>query len=142
MTISLVLDTNVVLDWLLFADPSTEPLGSAIRSGRVRWLVSAPMHHELEHVLGRGLQARQPRELGEVLGAWARWAVTVEPEARPSLRELRCSDPDDQKFIDLAVQTGATALISRDRAILRLARRAAAHGLTIAGSFDPALAAL
>jgi len=44
---------------------------------------------------------------------------------------LRCSDGDDQKFIDLAVASGAIWLISRDRAVLRLARRASAFGLAI-----------
>ena len=44
---------------------------------------------------------------------------------------LRCSDIDDQKFIDLAVAARAVALLSADRAVLRLARRASAWGLAI-----------
>ena len=37
---------------------------------------------------------------------------------------LPCSDPDDQCFIDLAVAHAADALLSRDKALLRLARHA------------------
>jgi predicted nucleic acid-binding protein len=35
---------------------------------------------------------------------------------------LRCADPDDQKFIDLAVQHKAQ-LLSKDRAVLCMAKR-------------------
>ena len=62
---------------------------------------------------------------------WQRWCETVEPLGHASTAGLRCTDPDDQKFIDLALQTGASALLSRDRAVLKLARRAAVHGLPI-----------
>ena len=44
---------------------------------------------------------------------------------------MRCTDADDQKFIDLALGARAVALLSADRAVLRLARRAAAFGLVI-----------
>jgi predicted nucleic acid-binding protein len=39
----------------------------------------------------------------------------------------RCSDPDDQKFIELAGASGAQALVSKDRAVLKLRRRCAPH---------------
>ena len=66
-----------------------------------------------------------------VWSAWERWAVCVEP-AVPSLASpLRCTDPDDQKFLDLALQLGRCTLLSRDRAVLKLARRAAPLGVTI-----------
>jgi predicted nucleic acid-binding protein len=37
----------------------------------------------------------------------------------------RCSDPDDQKFLALAAAAGAAALVSKDRAVLKLRRRCA-----------------
>jgi predicted nucleic acid-binding protein len=42
-------------------------------------------------------------------------------------RMPRCSDPDDQKFIELAAASGAHVLVSKDRAVLKLRRRCAAH---------------
>ncbi len=36
----LVLDTNVVLDWLFFADPACALLSTAIRRRQVRWIAS------------------------------------------------------------------------------------------------------
>ena len=127
----LVLDTNVVLDWLLCRDPRCDGLGAAIASGRLRWIASASMHDELRHVLARGIVSRRAGDPAAVLRGWDRWAALVVPWDRPSLRPLRCSDGDDQMFIDLALQVRASALLSRDRAVLKLARRADAHGLKI-----------
>jgi len=42
-------------------------------------------------------------------------------------RMPRCSDPDDQKFIELAAAAQAQVLISKDRAVLKLRRRCAPH---------------
>jgi predicted nucleic acid-binding protein len=39
----------------------------------------------------------------------------------------RCSDPDDQKFIELASASGAQILVSKDRAVLKLRRRCASQ---------------
>jgi predicted nucleic acid-binding protein len=45
----------------------------------------------------------------------------------------RCADPDDQKFLELAQACGAQWLLSRDNALLKLARRTRRdHGFDIA----------
>lgn len=128
----LVLDTNVVLDWLLFRDPGCAALDEALRAGRAQWIATAAMHDELAHVLGRGaLDAWRP-DLAAIETARRAWACTIEPIDAPSPARLRCTDPDDQKFIDLAHQLGAGAcLLSRDRAVLRLARRSREAGFAI-----------
>ena len=36
-----VLDTNVVLDWLLFANPQGQALGTAVTRGQLRWIATA-----------------------------------------------------------------------------------------------------
>jgi predicted nucleic acid-binding protein len=132
----LVLDTNVVLDWLLFRDPSCTPLAAALASGHATWITTAAMLNELAHVLGRGTLAAWQPDSASIDASCRRWARQVEPDAypapgSPALR-LRCSDPDDQKFIDLALQLGRDAcLLSRDRALLRLARRARDAGVAI-----------
>ena len=128
---SVVLDTNVVLDWLLFGDPRCAPWVHSIVSGRLRWLASASMQSELQSVLARGIGGSRNLDPTAIAAAWSRWAVQVDPSDQPSPRDLCCSDGDDQKFIDLALQVRATALISRDRAVLKLARRAATYGLAI-----------
>lgn len=129
----IVLDTNVVLDWLYFRDRRCAALAEAIAARRVRWIASAAMHSEIEHVIERGsLGDKWPEGSASVLDGWQRWATMVRADDRPSLSRMRCTDPDDQKFIDLAVQIGAGALLSADRAVLRLARHGRALGLEIA----------
>jgi uncharacterized protein len=125
-----VLDTNVVLDWLLFADPGLQALASAIRQGRLCWIATAAMRGEFNHVLGRGLAAAHGADLESFVFAWEQHCVehrTAPPAAAP----LRCTDTDDQKFLDLALAAGARWLVSRDRALLKLRSRAAARGLAI-----------
>lgn len=128
---SLVIDTNVVLDWLLFDDPRARALADAVTARRVRWMASLAMRTEIERVLARGIASRPGHATDAIVESFDRWAVRVDQASGPLSRSLRCSDGDDQKFIDLALQANASALISRDRAVLRLARAAAPLGLRI-----------
>lgn len=135
--VPLVLDTNVVLDLLLFADPSTEALQAALESGRCRCLSTPAMRDELARVLAyralaapmaaRGVQAQ------EVLARFDR-TVTLQPLAPAS--PVRCSDPDDQGFVDLAVAHRAM-LLSKDKAVLRLRRRLVPLAVAVCAEFRP-----
>ena len=132
--LSLVLDTNVVLDWLVFRDPSCLQLGQAIERGEVRWLVASEMHDEWQSVLRRGVGASRLPDFSELEQIWHRYAVMLDAPAVPAAqagRRCRCTDPDDQKFIELALQSGASWLLSRDRAVLKVAREASRFGLQI-----------
>jgi predicted nucleic acid-binding protein len=130
--VSAVLDTNVVLDWLVFRNPASTPLFQALAAGRLRWIATAAMRDELAHVLAHGDFSRWEPDQTAIWRAWDDWSVvTPDPEPLAVHRQLRCTDRDDQKFIDLALQS-AGWLLSRDRAVLKLARRAAPHGLRIA----------
>jgi uncharacterized protein len=128
----LVLDTNVVLDWLLFADTACAPLVTAIERGELCWIATRPMRDELEHVLASAAAPRWRERAPLILAGWDRWAQ-LEPEPLPAgpAGRLRCTDPDDQKFIDLAIVAGARWLVTRDRALLKLARRSRPLGVGV-----------
>ena len=127
-----VLDTNVVLDWLLFNDPSCTQLGEQLESGRLRWIASREMCAELAHVLARSPLDSRVADAGALWARWDRLAVRSEPlPLSGAAQRLRCTDPDDQIFIDLALAHGARWLLSRDRAVLKLAPRVAAFDLAI-----------
>lgn len=128
---ALVLDTNVVLDWLVFRDAAARPLDAALRSGLWHWHATTAMRMELELVLTYSSLAPWSPQTEDVLATWATWVRPIEARAPPLSSPLRCTDPDDQKFIDLALQLGDCTLLSRDRAVLKLARRARPFGLTI-----------
>ena len=129
-----VLDTNVVLDCLLFRDRACDPLLAALASGELHWIATVAMRAELAHVLARGaLDAWRP-DLPALWQAWDRHCTLVAPPpAGGPPGRLHCTDPDDQKFIDLAVSREALWLLSHDRAVLKLApalRRAGVAALT------------
>jgi predicted nucleic acid-binding protein len=127
----IVLDTNVVLDWLVFRSPACQPLAAAIEAGKVRWIATAAMRDELAHVLARGHLAAWSPDEPRLWAHWERWTHAADsPTLTGSALRLRCRDTDDQKFIDLAL-VQARWLVSRDRAVLKLARRAAALGVNI-----------
>ena len=129
----LVIDTNVVLDWLVFANPVGPPLQEALTSGRYRWLCTRPMRDELARVIARPALARWAIDAEAVLSAYDAHGVDVGTPPLPGNGErLRCSDPDDQPFVDLAIAERAQALLTRDRAVLRLAAKARRFGVVIA----------
>jgi uncharacterized protein len=130
---SVVLDTNVVLDWLLFRDPGVALLAAQLQAGQLRWHATAAMRTELARVVSRPQFAEWAPDCEHILSMFGQWAMVY--GAAPSLvgrpGGLICRDPDDQKFIDLAVAVGASWLISKDRALLALARPARACGVEV-----------
>lgn len=128
----IVLDTNVVLDWLVFRNPSCARLEDDFASGKLLWLASTAMKDELAHVLGRGVCDAWTPDLPALWSTWERHVISTEliPRMGAATR-MRCTDPDDQKFIDLALTHGARWLLSRDRAVLKLRRRARPLGLEV-----------
>lgn len=123
-----MLDTQVVLDWLWFGDPRAATLGAAVRSGSLRWIWTPAMRDELAHVLPRLRPSASGILCEHVLTLCSEIASGANP---PRVAALRCTDPSDQKFIDLALSVPRAWLFSRDRAVLKLARRAAPLGCRI-----------
>lgn len=128
-----VIDTNIVLDLLVFDDPGHGALRAALAAGDLHWIATAGMRAELERVLGYPLIVRR-------LAAAGRGAVDVLAQFDAHVRRVDgvparapcvCSDPDDQLFVDLAVARRAR-LLSKDRAVLALRKRLAAHGVVVA----------
>ena len=121
----LVLDTNIVLDLLVFGDAQVQPVSQGLLAGTLHWLATAPMREELARVLAYPkLAPRVAFHRGSadaVLADFDRHAKLVEPAAKAP---VTCGDPDDQKFIDLAV-AHRCALLSKDYEVLRMRKRLA-----------------
>lgn len=132
---NLVLDSNIVLDMLLFDSPTGAALLAAIEAGpqaQWAWIASAPMLQEFTRVLAYPHIAKRcafyAKSADSLVFQYQRLAHIVEPGQRAP---YRCKDPDDQIFIDLAYSYRAQ-LLSKDRAVLALKNRMARHGLRIA----------
>ena len=134
-----VLDTNIVLDAWVFNDPAAQPLKLALASKRIRWLATPAMRAELARVLTypKILARLAFYKLGveQVLAQFDGQAQMVDVASKAN---ITCRDPDDQKFIDLAVVHKAT-LLSKDRAVLCMKKRLCALGVRaqIAIDFAP-----
>lgn len=127
-----VLDTNVVLDLLVFDDPQVTPIRQLLQAGEMRWIADQAQRIELERVLHYSQIAPRVAFYGTtaqaVLAAFDA-AVHYVPEA-PKIR-FTCTDPDDQHFLDLASAHQAL-LISKDKAVLKQRKRVAQHyGVTV-----------
>ncbi|ALV05046.1 PIN domain-containing protein [Roseateles depolymerans] len=128
-----ILDTQIVMDWLVFDEPRVMPIIALVESRHLLWTATPAMQAEMLHVLGRGVAARYEPDLTRIQAAFAGHCELVE-EPVLGMGRPRCSDEDDQKFIDLGLHLASlapTTLISRDRAVLKVAKRAARLGLEI-----------
>ena len=119
---TVVLDTNVVLDWLLFKEPRLAGLGAAVHDGRLRWVVCPRMREEFRRTLLRPVLQRWRPDGEQLLTRFDQQArMLPDPIAAPA--RLRCDDASDQIFVDLALACSAGWLLSHDKALLRLRRR-------------------
>ncbi len=126
-----VLDTNTVLDWQVFQDGRATMLWQALAAGQLRWHATAEMLAELSAVLARPLGARWDSRREHILSKDLTACLVLSTASGIAQHLLRCTDVDDQKFLDLALHLPARWLVTRDRALLKLRRPAAARGLRI-----------
>ena len=125
----IVIDTNIVLDLLVFNDVLAQPLKQALPAGELDWLATQAMRDELARVLGYPKIVPRltfyQRSADAVLADFDRHARLVDVAAKAS---LTCSDADDQKFIDLALAHQAL-LLSKDKAVISMTKRLLAQGV-------------
>ena len=126
----LVLDTNVWLDWLVFDDPSIATIKAAVEAKRAEVFINAACEAELERALGYNLGKRTV-DIAACLALCRRVAHRIDSTAPEAERALlpACRDPDDQKFLETALAARAGFLVTKDRALLDLARRALPFGI-------------
>ena len=123
----LVLDTHIWLDWLVFEDTGIARIRQLQGAKRLEICIDAVCEAELVRVLGYPFGKRVlERKAQETAIAQCRRIATRIDAAAPAGARTRlpnCRDPDDQKFLEAALAAHADFLITRDRALLELARR-------------------
>ncbi len=128
----LVLDTNVVLDMLIFDDPHVPPIKSLLTEGHLRWIADEAQRIELERVLEYSQIAPRVAFYGKtVVGVLKAFDEAVDYVATAPRIRFTCTDADDQHFLDLASAHQAV-LVSKDKAVLKLRKRVAQYyGATV-----------
>lgn len=118
-----VLDTNIILDAFVFDDPASRALKAALAAHQLQWIATKAMRDELARVLTYPKllprMAFHQVDADHVLAQFdgqTNWLDT------PPKASVTCRDPDDQKFIDLAV-AHQTLLLSKDHAVLCMKKK-------------------
>jgi uncharacterized protein len=135
--LALILDTNVVLDWLVFKTPVLIELTQAVQAGRVNVLTEHLVLHELRRVLGYPTLKLESQRQDEI---YAEYQSVSHPAIVPSGFAAQnlltpagfptCRDRDDQLFLALAFHTKAT-LVSKDNDVLKVRKKVHRFAVTI-----------
>lgn len=128
--IPIVIDTNILLDIYVFQDPRSTALNAQILSGKLLPVVSEETHAEFLDVLARPKFGLSFDAQQTVLADWQRRS-TLHDASQIVRSPWRCKDKDDQKFLDLAYSLRPCLLVSKDKQVLRFAKRALREGVTI-----------
>jgi predicted nucleic acid-binding protein len=128
-----VIDSQSLFDWMVFRNPVCSNWSAALSGQDWKWIFTSEMKAEFDFVAAKGFGERWPVDAEAVASAWSLRGRRVDTPAPPgAAARLHCTDADDQKFIDLGVAARAHTLVTRDKALLRLARKALErHGLRI-----------
>lgn len=124
-----VLDTNVLVSLYVFSDSRFAPLRARIESGEWLAITNEACFNEFRRVLGYSLFALGGERQQAALDAYQASVTRADGAASGSASLPRCSDRDDQKFLELARDSAADWLVTADKALLRLARRNRLRGL-------------
>lgn len=131
----LVLDTNVCLDLFVFRDPRWAALDAALQAGTVEAVTRSDCRTEWLMVLEYARFFLRPEQRAACIGRFDA-VITLLPDV-PAPAALataiaplpRCTDQDDQKFLEIARDARAAVLITKDKALLKLAGKCRRAGL-------------
>ncbi|MBV7534395.1 putative toxin-antitoxin system toxin component, PIN family [Duganella sp. sic0402] len=123
-----VIDTNVCLDLFVFNDTRWSKLVSAIENGKIEAVTRADCRDEYNIVLH---YKHLPLDDDSRPLAAARFDALIKVVAPPEsgIKLPVCSDKADQKFLEIARDAQAEVLITKDKALLKLARRLEREGM-------------
>lgn len=128
----IVIDTNVCLDLFVFRDRRWENLLAALRDGTVQAVTRDDCRTEWLKVLEYRhlpLDADTRLRVAAEFDALISRIDTPASSPRSEVRLPVCTDPDDQKFLELARDADVQTLITKDKALLKLGKRTARAGL-------------
>lgn len=128
----IVLDTNACLDLWVFRDPRAAALLAALQDGAIEAVTNTDCRDEWLRVLHYPqLRLGDTKRMAHA-AAYDALVRRLPDDGTPLVADValpRCADPDDQKFLQLALASGARWLISRDGDVLALGRRTRRDGL-------------
>ena len=114
------IDTNVVLGMFGRNGPWL-PIRQALIDGRLIWAVTTEILLEYEEVAAREMGSTAAAQLIRFIDLLAQTRCNIR-QISPTFRfQLITADPDDNKFTDCAIATGADYIITEDHHFAPLA---------------------
>ena len=131
---SIVFDTNVLLDLFVFNDFRALHLKQALQEKQIDAVATQKTLEEFADVLSRPLFSLEENEQADILSEWQLLSRVLSDQGLAAA-PWQCEDPDDQVFLNLAYSIRPSTLISKDNALLKLAVKAAAEGISITSDY-------
>jgi len=125
----LVLDTNVCLDLFVFHDSRWAALLAGLHSGKFEAITKNSCRDEWLAVLHYKQLPITDESRPAIIIAFDKLIHCANPNFSTNIKLPICSDPDDQQFLELARDSMATHLITKDKALLKCAKKVAQLGL-------------
>ncbi len=123
-----ILDTNVVLDLLVFQDPRTDRLRHSLQQQEIHFIYSPEIFLEYRNVIARPQFAQSLAQQQRILATWQELACLM---PSPPSCNFCCADQNDQMFIDLAYYYRPCMLLSKDIKIIQMHKRMHMEGVEI-----------
>lgn len=135
LTKPVILDTNILLDIFVFDDERATNLKESLLSRDIQAIASQKTIAELADVLSRPLFKLEAIRQLEILKRWES-IVQIQDDCDLAPAPWKCQDPDDQVFLDLSYLLRPAILISKDNALLQIAKRAAEESILITSDYN------
>lgn len=130
-----VLDTNILLDILVFDDELAHPLRTALTNQELDAVATQQTLEELADVISRPQFDLDLQQQTNVMMQWQSWVRIVNDEDLV-IAPWKCKDRDDQVFINLAFSLKPSTLISKDKMVLKIAKRAIKEQVVITADHE------
>ncbi len=113
----IILDTNVLISAIFFETGNEARILDEVLRGKVTLVSSLDILQEFRETLAAPKFKLTPLE---ILSVFQLMVSISEIVLAPPSSELKCRDPDDQKFLDCAVEGGLDFLATGDRDLLEI----------------------
>ena len=133
--ITVVFDTNVLLDLFVFNDFRALHLKQALLEKQIDAVSHPKTLEEFADVIARPLFCLDQSTQTSIYKQWQSLSRALN-ESELIKAPWQCQDPDDQIFLDLAYTVKPCILMSKDNAVLKLANRAAKESIQITSNYN------
>lgn len=128
MPIKVVIDTNVCLDLFAFNDPRWIEISNQLKSGGIIAVTKKECREEWLAVLHYPHLPVNDENRHQIENIYDQY-IQCEDQTSLPIRLPICTDQDDQKFLEISRDAKVDVLITKDKALLKLAKKLQKIGL-------------